>query len=59
MKKEATITFRTHDEIKRKLSSTAIDLGVSISWVINQKLLEMLPDQIKMRIEPTLDREQK
>lgn len=58
MKKDTAITFRTHDAIKRELVSTASALGTSVSWVINQKLLEMLPDHIKAIIEPTIPKKE-
>lgn len=49
--KTESITFRTHPEIKKKLDEIAVGLDRSTSWVINEKLKEMLSDQEKQDID--------
>lgn len=49
--KTASITFRTHPEIKAKIDKVASDLDRSTGWVINEQLKQMLTDQEKQDVD--------
>ena len=49
--KESTITFRTHPRIKEQIEDIAQSQMRSISWVVNQLVMQILRDDEKLIVE--------